>query len=244
MYSGEDSFRCCHISVCGSSCASVARKCCSSPVSSISVTVTSARPCSPTETCSLFGAKCPVALQRGRLSETSSKTCAFTSLLYDTAQLTREVQTRRRPTFSQTEHYRRSRQTFPLRGGIIPALLRCWNETTAYNNDVYLLSKELLNLVASLVPSRYRLLAQLVLFRCVVGFRIDLVGSEGLDDTKVDTGALCGVLRTFMDWRCQSRMGTISRVWPALTVVGDFLRSLLRMLKKFLACVSSWTKRL
>ena len=102
------------------------------------------------------GAKCPVALQRGRLSEMSYKTCAFPSLLYDTAQLTRKVQTRRRPTFSQTEHYHLSRQTFPLRGGVIPALLRCWKETTVYNNDVYLLPKELLNLVASLVPSRYR----------------------------------------------------------------------------------------
>ena len=84
------------------------------------------------------GAKCPVSLQRGRLSEMSYKTRAFTSLLYDTAQLTRKV------------------QAFPLRGGVIPALLRCWKETTAYNNDVYLLPKELLNLVASLVPSRYR----------------------------------------------------------------------------------------
>ena len=102
------------------------------------------------------GAKCPVALQRGRLSEMSSKICAFTSLLYDTAQLTREVRTRRRPTFSQTEHHHRSRQTFPLRGSVTPAPLRCWKETTAYNNDVYLLPKELLNLVASLVPSRYR----------------------------------------------------------------------------------------
>ena len=42
------------------------------------------------------------------------------------------------------------------------------------------------------------MLAQLVLFRCVVGFRIDLVGSEGLDDTKVDNdrlGQLSGLER-------------------------------------------------
>ena len=42
------------------------------------------------------------------------------------------------------------------------------------------------------------MLAQLVLFRSVIGFRIDLVGSEGLDDTKVDNdrlGQLSGLER-------------------------------------------------
>ena len=152
------------------------------------------------------GAKCPVALQRGRLSEVSYKTCAFPSLLYDTAQLTRKVQTRRRPTFSQTEHYHRSRQTFPLRGGVIPALLRCWKETTVYNNDVYLLPKELLNLVASLVPSRYRCWRSLYCSGPLLvsgstwsaqkawttrkSTTIDLASSVGLNGMKVDTSSL------------------------------------------------------
>ena len=152
------------------------------------------------------GAKCPVALQRGRLSEMSYKTCAFTSLLYDTAQLTRKVQTRRRPTFSQTEHHHRSRQTFPLRGSVIPALLRCWKETTAYNNDVYLLLKELLNLVASLVPSRYRCWRSLYCSGALLvsgstwsaqkawttrkSTTIDLASSVGLNGMKVDTSSL------------------------------------------------------
>ena len=85
-------------------------------------------------------------------------------------------------------------------------LLRCWKETTAYNNDIYLLPKELLNLVESLVPSRYRCWRSLYCSGALLvsgstwsaqkgwttrkSTTIDLASSVGLNGMKVDTSSL------------------------------------------------------
>ena len=66
-------------------CASVARKCFSSKVSSISVTVTSARPCSPTETCSLLAPNVPFRFREGDCPRCHTR--HVLSLLYFTTQL-------------------------------------------------------------------------------------------------------------------------------------------------------------
>ena len=65
-------------------CASVARKCFSSPVSSISVTVTSARPCSPKETCSLLAPNVPLRFREGDCPRCHTRHAL--SLLYFTTQ--------------------------------------------------------------------------------------------------------------------------------------------------------------
>ena len=187
-------------------CASVARKCFSSPVSSISVTVTSARPCSPKETCSLLAPNVPLRFREGDCLKCHTR--HVLSLLYFTTQLNG------RGKFRQGEDLRFPRlniitardKPFRCVEVLLSALLRCWKETTVYNNDVYLLPKELLNLVASLVPSRYRCWRSLYCSGALLvsestwsaqkawttrkSTTIDLVSSEGLDDTKVDNDRL------------------------------------------------------
>ena len=64
---------------------SVARKFCSSPVSSISVTVTSARPCSPKETCSLLAPNVPLRFREGDCPKRHTR--HVLSLLYFTTPL-------------------------------------------------------------------------------------------------------------------------------------------------------------